>query len=125
MSGDTSFSTEKVFVPFVSSATTTKHRGFYEEREVRLIAMAATPLADQKIKGLPGYKPEPIKAVIKTEKEGRSRQHIILFGKEFDRLPITRIIVGPSRTQEDNFKLAKGVVGNVIPVTKSETPFVG
>jgi hypothetical protein len=53
MSGDRSFSTEKVFTPFVSSATTTKHRGFNEEREVRLVALAATKVADDRIKSYP------------------------------------------------------------------------
>ncbi|MEO6840164.1 MAG: DUF2971 domain-containing protein [Bradyrhizobium sp.] len=34
--GDRNFTTAELFVPFVESATAFKHRGFYEEREVRL-----------------------------------------------------------------------------------------
>jgi hypothetical protein len=33
------FDPSKVFTPFVMSATTTKHRGFYEEREVRMVVL--------------------------------------------------------------------------------------
>ena len=119
------FSPEKLFTPFVSSATTTKHRGFSEEREIRLVAMAGTKVADDKIKHLPGYKPEPLKNQFTTERDGRVRHHITLFGNDCARLPLTKVIVGPSRNQDKNAELARQIAGKEIPITKSATPFIG
>jgi len=89
------------------------------------VALAATKVADDKIKHLPGYKPEPLKAEFTTERDGRSRHHISLFGKDVAKLPITRVIVGPSRHQDKNTELAQQILGTNIPVWKSATPFIG
>jgi hypothetical protein len=40
--GNRDFSVDETLLPFVSAATAFKHQGFYEEREVRLVAMAGT-----------------------------------------------------------------------------------
>lgn len=125
MSGNKNFTVERIFKPFVTAATTTKHRGFQEEREVRLVAMAATAVADAKIKNHPDYKPEPLKGTFTTEREGRKRTHIALFGKNSDPLPVTKIIVGPSSVQSDNVKRATEVTGGKIMVVSSETPYIG
>jgi hypothetical protein len=125
ISGRTDFSTEQIFAPFVTSATTTKHRGFYEEREVRIVAMPASQYADKKIAGLQGYQKMPLKEIFTTEREGRERHHIALFGVGSPVLPVTRIIVGPSRDQARNIAVARKIVGDRIPVVGSVTPFVG
>jgi hypothetical protein len=123
--GDRDFSSAELFVPFVGSATAFKHRGFFEEREVRLVAMAGTKFADDNIKDLEGYTPMPLREPTTILRDGVPRQYISLFGKDCDRLPIERVIVGPSRTQSDNVAIARKIVGNSIPVSKSATPFVG
>jgi hypothetical protein len=112
------------FIPFVSSAATTKHRGFYEEREIRLVAMPATNLADAEIKGKPGYKLMPIKPELALECNGCARRYISLFGRGFEKLPLVKVIVGPSREQKANIRLARELVRNTVPVIASETPYL-
>jgi hypothetical protein len=123
--GDRNFTTAELFVPFVGSATAFKHRGFYEEREVRLVAMAGTKFADDNIKDLDGYTPMPRREPSTIERDGVPRQYISLFGKDCERLPLERVIVGPSRNQSESLAIARDIVGNAIPVSKSATPFVG
>jgi hypothetical protein len=54
------------------------------------------------------------------------RSYISLFGKEYDRLPLVKVIVGPSKTQDANAALAREILNNnKIPVLKSATPFIG
>jgi hypothetical protein len=116
---------DQIYVPFVTAATTTKHRGFYEEREVRIVAMPATQFAVDRIKHLPDYHDEPLKEIFTTEKDDRIRHHTALFGKRSGPLPIIRIIVGPSRQQEANAKAAETITEGKIPIVKSATPFLG
>jgi len=40
------------------------------------------------------------------------------------KLPIKRVIVGPSRAQEQNFRFATDLFGTEIPVSRSATPYV-
>jgi hypothetical protein len=109
----------------LGSATAFKHRGFYEEREVRLVAMAGTKFAADSIKGQDGYTPMPFREASTIERDGASRRYISLFGKDCERLPIEHVIVGPSRNQSENLEIARKIVGNAIPISKSATPFVG
>jgi len=122
--GDRDFSVDQTLLPFVSSATAFKHQGFYEEREVRLVAMAGTELAAEVMRKA-GHQPAPLKEVYKTSRDGRERRHISLFGKDFAPLPLQRVIVGPSRSQDANATFAQKVVGGKIPVSKSATPYIG
>jgi hypothetical protein len=110
---------------FVASATTLKHRGFYEEREIRLIAVAGTQAAQDIMKNVAGYKAVPLKGPFTTDRNGSSRKHITLFGSDFASLPIQRVIVGPSRSQDQNVGVAREIVGTEVLVTKSATPFIG
>jgi hypothetical protein len=84
--GNRDFSVDETLLPFVSAATAFKHQGFYEEREVRLVAMAGTELAAE-MERKAGRTPPPLKEVGKTSRGGRERRHITLFGKDFARLP--------------------------------------
>jgi len=113
-----------VLWPFVASATAFKHQGFHEEREVRLVAMAGTERAAE-IERKAGRAPSPVKEVIRTPHAGGERRQIVLFGKSFAKLPISRVIVGPSRSQGANAELAQKIVGANVRVTMSATPYVG
>jgi hypothetical protein len=110
---------------FLAGATLFKHRGFHEEREVRIAAMPGSKelqalmlLEDQKLQlralktiSLPG------------EKSGR--RHISLF-EGFDvALPIKRVIVGPSHDQQGRATKVRELLPTNIPITMSETPFTG
>ena len=110
--------------PFLASATAFKHQGFYEEREVRLVAMAGTELAAEAERKV-GRTPAPVKEILKRPHAGGERRHILLFGKDFAKLPIKRVIVGPSRSQDSNADIARKIVGADVSVTKSETPYIG
>jgi hypothetical protein len=121
--GNRDFSVDEVLLPFVSSATAFKHQGFYEEREVRLVAMAGTDLAAERERKA-GRDPPPLKDVFKTSRDKRERSHISLFGKDFADLPIKRGIVGPSLSQENNVSFAHKIVGRKLPVSKSATPYI-
>ena len=57
LDGNGQFTADAISLPFLASATAFKHRGFYEEREVRLIAMAGTEIAAEKMKGVKGSNP--------------------------------------------------------------------
>ena len=67
------FDPTQLFTPFVTSAVSIKHRGFAEEREVRIVAMAATKLTDDKMKGTPGYVSLPIKYIFTCERDARKK----------------------------------------------------
>jgi hypothetical protein len=125
LSDDRDFTVDAVLLPFLSSATAFKHQGFYEEREVRLVAMPGTQRAIDMMKGVKGFQPKPLKDIYKAKRDGRDRHYISLFGKNFASLPLRRVIVGPSRKQDENVAIAVKIVGNKIPVSKSATPYLG
>jgi hypothetical protein len=119
------FGMAQLFTSFVQSAARIKHRGFREESEARLIAMAATALTDQKLKGTEGYVSLPIKYIFTCEIDARKKRHISLFGAERSKLPVVKVIVGPARDQERNATIARKTVGPGVEVALSETPLVG
>ena len=118
------FSVTQLFTPFVTSAVSIKHPGFAEEREVRLVAMAATKLTDDKMKGTPGYVSLLIKYIFTCERDSRKKHHISLFGPERSKLPLVKVIVGPARDQRRNAVVARETVGKGIEVVELKTPLV-
>lgn len=121
---DRNFNVDEALVPFVVSAVTFKHEGFFEEREVRLAVVAGTELGDRRMEGVEGYKRVPVKNRFTRKRGDTECEHIALFGRDFAPLPIKRVIVGPSRNQMKNAEIAFEILGNEIPVEKSETPYV-
>ncbi|MGA8498600.1 MAG: DUF2971 domain-containing protein [Xanthobacteraceae bacterium] len=119
------FCVTQLFTPFVTSAVSIKHRGFAEEREVRLVAMVATKLTDDKMKGTLGYVSLLIKYIFTCERDSRKKHHISLFGPERSKLPLVKVIVGPARDQERNAVLARQTVAKGTEVVLSKTPLVG
>ncbi len=125
LSGDRDFSVDDAILPFLVSATAYKHRGFYEEREIRLVAMACTKFAADELKRK-GLESVPVKTVSSAKRDGRTdRRYVSLLGKNFAALPIRRVIVGPSKDQSRNAAFAKKIVGPKILISKSATPFLG
>jgi hypothetical protein len=118
------FSVDELFVPFVTSATTIKHRGFEEEREVRLVAMALSQLGDEKVKGVPGYVSKALKNVFPCDINAKIKHHIRLFGDERSKLPIVKVIVGPARDQKYNAEIARRTVGKNAEIVCSATPLI-
>jgi hypothetical protein len=110
---------------FISGATRFKHQGFREEREVRVVAIPATRkmLAGELSKHPEYGSPDRWKHV-HVRDVGRIR-YIALFDTLNATLPIKRMIVGPSRNQDENYARARAAIAEVVPVTRSATPFIG
>ena len=116
---------EKIYDHFASGSTLVKHHGFREEKEVRIVVSLYPTNPD-----LIFYGSSPPKAFkeIKYRARGDSEvRYIELFGNgKNDKLPIARIIVGPSRFQNVNYQKIRELVKNPkILVEMSMTPFLG
>jgi hypothetical protein len=107
-----------------------KHHGFREENEIRLTALR---YRESKVPVLraAGAK-EPLKSVHFREKHGVLIPYIKLFesvsGKNKERLPITKIIVGPHRDIEKRSRSVRALLaqnGISAPVIESQIPYVG
>lgn len=118
------FSFDAMFEPFISMASTNKHRAFEEEREVRLVAMPLSLLGAEKMKNVPGYRSMPIKTTFPCSINAKTKHHIRLFGAERGTLPLVKVIVGPARDQKRNAEIARSVVRSDVEVICSETPLI-
>ena len=102
---------------FVLGSTLVKHQAFREENEIRIVA---SPMTNDSY----SYYPDPKrpKEILYKQLNNREACYIELFGEA--RLPIKRIIVGPSRIQNVNYQTTKDIAKNQgIEVVKSEIPF--
>jgi hypothetical protein len=110
---------ECIFTSFVIGTTLVKHRAFREETEVRIV-VAPTPTNQKSF----FFSNQSNRRSIECRRRGDSEvRYIKLFGNE--PLLIKRVIVGPSRAQNVNYKTIKDVVsGSGIEVIQSETPFL-
>ena len=114
---------EDGFAPFVSAATLFKHQGFKEEREIRIVAIPGTNITREQVKKeYPELEPGVIKEMYKNQKE---RRYVVLFESLKVELPIKRVIVGPSKTQQENYVRAKTLLGSSVPLALSVTPYIG
>jgi hypothetical protein len=108
-------------VPFLSSATLFKHRGFREEREARIVAIRSSQAVREAAARLrDNFTPMPDRT-----RENNGRRYVPLFEGLNVKLPIKRVIVGPSRNQARNCGLARELLGSATPVSCSDTPFIG
>jgi hypothetical protein len=99
-------------IEFLQSATLLKEPGYQEEREVRIVA----------IPGAPGYQAQAAKEHahfvpkrlprIDPHPNGSGKLHITIFDGLGIKLPIKRVIVGPSAYQASNAALARDLVGS-------------
>ncbi|MFN4275860.1 MAG: DUF2971 domain-containing protein [Ferrovibrio sp.] len=100
----------------LDAAIRIKHRAFHEEREVRIVVFPVDP----------GYASSPygreIKKPVKPPETFR-KPHVSLFGPDLGPLPITRIIVGPSRDQDAVIEKVRKLVDDRVLVSPSSTPF--
>jgi hypothetical protein len=118
---------DDAFAPFVAAATLFKHYAFSEEREVRIVAI---PGSDEIQKAAQAeypdqFKASPLKDIRMRDAGNGKRRYIALFETLGAQLPIKRVIVGPSRYQNENYERAKTLLGQIAPVSLSATPFIG
>jgi hypothetical protein len=113
-----------IFTSFSEAATLLKHRGFREEREVRVIAipMSREALTERgREKELMG-----LRLMKEVHELGESkRKYVALFEQLGVKLPITRIIVGPGAHQKADFEWVQTITSGRVPIIVSETPFIG
>jgi hypothetical protein len=128
--GNASPAIDAVFQPFLGDATRMKHRGFAEEREVRIVACPTFKDLDQRMHAAsqmviaPGKRHKNLH--YRSLESGRDAPFIRLFDwTNGERLPIRRIIVGPHRNQTALKQQIESLTERTVPVTCSETPFIG
>jgi hypothetical protein len=119
--------TEDAFAPFMAGTTLFKHYAFSEEREVRIVAV---PGSDEIQKAAQAqypteFTPSPLKDIRTRNVASAKRRYLALLESLGVQLPIKRVIVGPSRHQDDNYERAKALLGKIVPVSVSATPFIG
>ena len=108
-----------LFLDFTKAATFSKHQAFHEEREVRIVVQPASE-GWRRTVGRERRSPvPPAKPIIDT---GQSR--VVLFEGFGKKLPIRRVIVGPSIDQDRNLEFARSLLGPDVPLILSETPYV-
>lgn len=107
---------------FLEGATLFKHQGFQEEREVRIVAIPGTEaLRIEGMKQHLNFPANPVPNIIPSD-DGRRR--VILFDGLGIQLPISRLIVGPSRNQAENVKFARSILRDGIRIDCSATPWL-
>ena len=112
----------EIFGDVMSMFTRLKHRGFFEEREVRSVAIPMTAEIEDEYRHVPNHvSPDrPMKKILIRED---GAPYIEMF--DFDEktpLPITRIIVGPQKNQAQSIKEIENLIEKNIEVNCSETP---
>ncbi len=103
-------------VPLIEAGTLIKHRAFFEEREVRIVVFPVDP--DYARASDARHITKPLKAFHPLPKP-----HVSLFGNDFGRLPIKRIVVGPSRDQKVTIDKVRRLVGDELAIVPSNTPY--
>jgi hypothetical protein len=94
-------------VEFLRCATLLKRASFREEREVRIVAIPGAPgWQQQATREYPDqFVKKPIPAI-----DEKPKRHITLFRDAGVKLPIKRVIVGPSSHQAENAEFARSIV---------------
>jgi hypothetical protein len=108
---------EMATVEFLRAATLLKRQCFREEREIRIVAIPGAPgYQAQSAIEHSDYVARPLPIIDPTPK-----RHVTMFRDAGIKLPIKRVIVGPSEHQESNVALARNLVG-ADRVTLSQIP---
>lgn len=104
--------------PLIGAALRTKHMGFLEENENRFVALLPSNQHLEEIKE---------NRSLKNKKKihiNNGRAYIHLFEESSHSLPIKRVIIGPSRSQNEIADRVRWILGNEDLVHLSDTPFV-
>jgi hypothetical protein len=110
---------------FLAAATKFKHRAFREENEVRIIAIPHREDMVEQVRSKDRADERDVKTIKTKRADTDEIPYLVLFESLKTKLPIKRVIIGPSRHQMENLARARAIVGRRCPVHRSETPFVG
>ena len=116
---------EKLFYSFAIAAARFKHRGFREEREVRIVAFVQTRKYIDLLYKKYGHHPPQSNVYKKIYNIGGIERILLFETNDVKHLPIKRIIVGPHKHQKNLLAKVKDLTGGGTLVTQSETPFIG
>ncbi len=114
------------YEPFFNCITRLKHRGFYEENEIRLTVLRT--VRDQELSRRAGREDvtlAPEKKVKVRDRNGQLVPYIELFDSANMKLPIERIIVGPHKDKEARASALRQMLSNTgIEITCSDIPYI-
>jgi hypothetical protein len=114
-----------VALALLSAAPWVKHQGFREEQEARVVAIPTiSRIVDIEQQRAPNSTLS-LKPIVSRETPQGDCPYLVLFDRLDERLPIKRVIVGPSRHQAENLERARSVIGGRVPLFRSKTPFLG
>jgi hypothetical protein len=117
-------SLEDLFPLFVRLTCRLKHRGFFEEREVRLVTYPVYAKYREYRQNRADFNSDEALKPIKPMIEAEPKPHVALFDRSDRKLPIRRIIVGPSADQAREIDRVRQLVGTSVQITRSETPYL-
>ena len=116
---------EKAMGYFLWSAPLLKHQGFMEESEARIVVIPGTKRDyDNVVAEYGDVINLPLKKICDRTDARGFRQHVVLFEGLGLKLPIKRVIIGPSRDQDAKFDKAQRLLGPDISLVRSDTPFI-
>ncbi len=103
---------------FLSGATLLKGADYKTEREIRIVAIPGTKhLSDRAAKEHPNeFKVMPLP---NSRARGDGRRYIAIFEPLATKLPLKRVIVGPSAKQAENAAVTRSAISD-IPISLSE-----
>lgn len=116
---------QNLFRSFVIAAARFKHRGFREEREVRIVSFVQTRKHVESLYKKYGFTPPQSYSYKKIHSIGGIERILLFDLSDVKHLPMKRIIVGPHRDQANLVAKVKEFTGGATLVTQSETPFIG
>ena len=129
MRGGTADETERFYEAVTALSCIYKHWGFWEEHEVRVVAIPAS----QEVAAAAESQAPPQKEVCFFNRDDQKVPYIELFsgmrlGGATIPLPIKRVIVGPHKNREIHAELARHALesaGYKAEVFQSEIPYIG
>lgn len=115
---------ESAYIDLVNHSTVFKHRAFSEEREVRMIYSPTTESIHKRCRKDPSYREErSLKDIF--NREGGIPTIRMFEGLDIaKKLPLLRIIVGPSEDQEKALKTAEEITKGTVKLILSQTPYL-
>jgi len=119
-------SEEAVINVVKGDASNIRQETFREEQEVRVIAIPGKDSLAAKMRvEHPDHEVAPLKTIRSRVGPAGECRYIALFDNLTVKLPIKRIIVGPSRDQNKNCTQARRLLGTRCQIARSKTPFIG
>ena len=113
---------------FIRCLACFKHRAFKEEKEVRLVWTSVKQKEKETEEQEPGSKSVMNIKQKRTLFRGKDQSipYISIFDDTRERLPVSRIIVGPQRDQDEKANvISEEFKGLGIPIDRSDIPFSG